>query len=129
MAEKADLVKREQQTPTTASSQGPRVERALPLVDVFENDDEILIVADMPGVDPDGVDVRFESSEVTVRGVQATLDGADPSWAPLEFIRAFALPDSIAPDRVSAELKAGVLHLKLGKGDHAKPRKIQVTAG
>lgn len=129
MSKDAAMVTRQPQTPDETTSQPRGYERALPLVDVLENDDEILILADMPGVAAHGVDVRLERSELSISGRQAVPDGAEPAWRPLEFARAFTVPDSVEAERVSAELHGGVLHLRLGKGDHAKPKRIQVTSG
>ena len=129
MATETEVVSQQEQTADGATLRERGVQRTTALVDVYENDDEILILADMPGVEPDGVDLRLESSEVRVCGTQARPSDADPNWLPLEFQRAFTVPDSVAADRVSAELKGGVLHLKLGKGEHAKPKRIVVTSG
>jgi HSP20 family molecular chaperone IbpA len=101
----------------------------VPTVDVFENEDHILILADMPGVAPDTIDVRLDNAELHINAVQHPPDDPDPSFVPLEFDRMFTVPQTIAPDGVTAELTAGVLHLTLAKSETAKPKRIKVTSG
>ena len=90
-----------------------------PPVDIFENNDEILILADFPGVERDALHVRLDASELTIEGhSEATT-----------LRRAFQVTNTIDPDRISAELSAGVLRVRLAKREEAKPRRIEVKAG
>lgn len=94
-----------------------------PRVDVLEGENEFLVFADMPGVKPGEVDVRFEKGELSVHGRRpAGRDGY-----PMNYHRVFAVAESVAADRISAELKAGVLTVRLPKVEAVKPRRIAVT--
>jgi len=98
------------------------VREVRPAVDVYENADELLMRADMPGADADSVKIRIENSLLTV---QAQREGSD---ATLQYYRAFQVPDSVDPEGISAELKQGVLHVQLKKHERAKPRVIQIRS-
>ena len=129
MASDGEMVTREQSVPERTRQQTAGTRTVVPSVDVFENEDEILILADMPGVASDTVDVRLENAELAIHAVQQTAGGSESSFVPLEFDRMFTVPQSIAPDGVSAELTDGVLRLKLAKSETAKPKRIKVTSG
>lgn len=90
-----------------------------PAVDVFENDQEILIVADLPGVPADAIEVVLDGSELR-------LEGRREGRSPARLRRAFAVPPTVDPDRISARVEAGVLTLRLGKRQEVKPRRIEV---
>jgi len=101
-----------------------------PRVDVLETEDELLVLADMPGVRPDDVDVRFENGELTVHGRRRASHPDKPQAAAeavaLSYFRSFRLTEQIAADRIGAELKNGVLTLHLPKVEAVKPRRIAV---
>jgi HSP20 family protein len=86
-----------------------------PRVDVFENDAEYLVVADLPGVAKDALDLRFEDSQLRIRGG--------------EYERAFAMPDGIDAEKIGADLSAGVLRVRLPKAAEKRSRRIDVRAG
>jgi HSP20 family protein len=102
---------------------GP-IREVRPPVDVFENADELLMLADMPGASAESVKIRIENSLLTVQAQRAN----DSSENLLQYYRAFQVPDSIDPEGISAELKQGVLRVKLKKHERAKPREIQVRS-
>jgi HSP20 family molecular chaperone IbpA len=95
---------------------------ALP-VDIYEAADELLLLADLPGVEPDGLTVNFEAPELRIEGRRGTGDTAGV------YSRTFRVSEQIDPNGISAELTAGVLKLRLAKAAHTKPRKIEVRAG
>lgn len=103
---------------------------ARPRVDVLETDQELLIYADMPGVKPDDVDVRFENGELTIHGRRTVTKQERQvvyrEYEPAHTHRAFRLTEDIAADRIHAELKNGLLTVHLPKAEAAKPRKIAV---
>lgn len=90
-------------------------------VDVFEKDDEYLVKADMPGVDPNDVDIRFDNGELTLLARRQTTQGEK-----IGYHRSFRLGDHVASDRIEAGLKNGVLTLKLPKVESIKPKRIAV---
>jgi HSP20 family protein len=98
------------------------VREVRPLVDVYENADELLMRADMPGASAESVKIRVENSLLTL---QAQRESADST---LQYYRAFQVPDSVDPEGISAELKQGVLHVQLKKHERAKPRVIQIRS-
>jgi len=98
--------------------------RQLPLpVDIYEGADELLLLADLPGVEPDGLTVNFEAPELRIEGRRGSGDTASV------YSRTFRVSEQIDPNAIDAELAAGVLKLRLGKAAHTKPRKIEVRAG
>ena len=94
-----------------------------PAVDIFEGADETWVVADMPGVKKADLHVELEHDELRIR---ATPTGFFDAGKHLELARAFRLPPGIDAEKVSADLKDGVLTLKLPKPQELKPRKIDV---
>lgn len=103
---------------------------ARPRVDVLETEHEMVLVADLPGVKPDDVDVRFENGELTIHG-RRNPNRNERRWVYREFEpahphRTFRLTEDVAADRIHAELKNGLLTVHLPKAETAKPRKIAV---
>ena len=94
--------------------------RVTPAVDIFENAEELLLLADLPGVRSDAVELRVE------RGTLA-LTAEDPARGRV-YRRAFALSDSVDPSGVAASLDKGVLSVQLPKRDDMKPRRVPVRA-
>src|SRR5690349_11296113 len=102
-----------------------------PRVDVVETDDGLTLYADMPGVKPEDVDVRFEGGELTLHGRCAPRQ-SQANWLLYEygvgdFYRSFTVGEDVDPARIAAELKLGVLTVHLPRSEAAKPRKITVT--
>jgi HSP20 family protein len=98
--------------------------RQLPLpVDIYEAADELLLLADLPGVEPEGLTVSFEAPELRIEGRRGSGDTASV------YSRTFRVSEQIDANGISAELTAGVLKLRLAKAAHTKPRKIEVRAG
>src|SRR5262245_53035341 len=104
-----------------------------PRVDILESDNELLLLADLPGIKDGDVDIRFENGELTLHARRAA--PAIPAEAWLweaqagDFFRSFRITERIDTGKIWAELKHGVLTLHLPKVEAAKPRKIAVTAG
>ena len=94
-----------------------------PRVDVLETENEFLVLADVPGVKPEDVDVRFEKGELTVHGRRP----AAREYEPTHYHRVFAGADSVAADKISADLKNGVLTIRLPKVAAVTPKRIAVT--
>lgn len=102
-----------------------------PRVDVFENDAEFLVVADMPGVAADAVDVRFEGGELYLEGRRSpppTGKSLVLETSGADFQRSFAMPDGIDASKIEAKHTAGVLTVHLPKSDAKRPRRIEVRA-
>lgn len=115
--------------PMAQTNEGRRV--AAPTVDVYENKDEVLLVADMPGVRPDDIVIRFERGELTLSGKRSKLPegallAAETRFA--DFQRTFTVPQNIQADAINADIANGVLKIHLPKVSAQKPRQIAVKA-
>jgi len=103
----------------------------VPATDVYETADELVVVAEMPGVRQDGLEVTVQDSILVIRGTprpqaKEAGDALLREFTPGEFYRAFQLPADFDTTRIQASLKQGVLTLRLPKSERYKPRKIEV---
>ena len=104
-----------------------------PAVDIVETDHEIVLEAELPGVIRDAVHVEVADGILHLRGErkfekevkEENCHRVERSYG--AFHRSFTLPETVDPDKVAAELKNGVLEVRLGKREQAKPKQIQVT--
>lgn len=103
-----------------------------PPVDIYEDDQGLVVLADMPGVDPDNLDIRVDRGVLTIRGsAHHLVEKHEPVYREFEltgFFRQFQLPNEIDTEKISAELKHGVLTLRLPRSPQAQPRRIEVRA-
>ncbi len=103
-----------------------------PAVDVLETDSELVLKADLPGVDMKDIDIQLENGTLTLKGQREFQSESNKGgYHRIErsygsFVRYFALPDTVNPEAVRAELKHGVLSITLPKKEVAKPRQIKV---
>ena len=101
-----------------------------PRCDIYETEDELLLFADLPGVGPEDVDVRFENGELVIEGRcaprQEGVDYLACEYGVGNYYRAFTISEAIDAGKISAELKHGVLTVHLPKSEAVKPRKIAV---
>ena len=104
----------------------------VPSVDIFENENEITVLADMPGVDSNNVDIDLRENTLTIYGrIQRQEDEKEASiyrefnWG--DYFRQFTLSDIINQGKITANMDQGVLRLTLPKAEKVKPRKIQVS--
>lgn len=104
-------------------------------VDILENNDEVVLRAEVPGIKADDVTVRVEDNVLTVEG-EKKLPDADAKDAYLRieryygrFTRSFTLPHYVDSAKITAEHKDGVLTLRLPKRAETKPRQIQIKVG
>lgn len=104
-----------------------------PAVDIFEKGETTVIIADMPGVASDGVDVTLERQVLTLRGTVTPRapDGyrrISSEYREGDYLRVFTLSDEIDQAKINAEFKNGVLRLELPRAAAAQPKKISVNA-
>jgi HSP20 family protein len=104
-----------------------------PAVDIYEQDGNLVMKAELPGVDPKSVDIRLENNTLTLQG-ERKLDKEvkQDSYHRVErsygaFSRSFTLPSVVDQGSIKAEYKDGVLKLTLPKREEAKPRQIQIN--
>jgi len=103
-----------------------------PPVDIFENPEGYLLLVDLPGVSEKNVNVHVDRGEMFIEGSRESEEQGTVlarEWRPLDYRRSFILPDSINTDAIVANLKAGVLEIRIPKASYARPRKIEITAG
>jgi HSP20 family protein len=105
-----------------------------PVVDIFETEHEITVLADMPGVAAGGVNIELRDGVLTLNGDVKPWEGPEESDVLVEFeigkyYRQFTLSDAIDQNKIDAKLVDGVLRLALPKAQKAVPRQITVTAG
>lgn len=116
---------------TPAHEQTRSEERyAPPPVDIYEDDEGLVLLADMPGVEPDDLDVQADHEAVTIKGAAKHLIHGEPIYREFElsgYYRQFRLPREIDTDRITAEFKFGVLSLKLPRSQQVLPRRIEVV--
>ena len=104
-----------------------------PLVDIFETDKEIVLLADMPGVMSDKLDVDLRENMLTLSAEAVSGKGSEEQdilseFAVGKFYRQFTLSEVIDQGKIEAKLNSGVLRLVLPKVEKAAPRKIQITS-
>ena len=121
------------QTPSVRSNDAQAQRAVLPAVDVFEDASGITLLADMPGVPKDRLDVKIEADTLLIEGQVAaqTPDGLEAVYAEVRvprYRRTFTLSRELDTSKVEANLKDGVLTLRIPKQAHAQPRRIEVRA-
>ena len=101
-----------------------------PRVDIYETDNELTLYADVPGVRPEDVDLRYENGELILHGrVQPRHPNVNYQFQEYEegdFYRAFTIHESIDARRIEAECKNGVLIVHLPKTEQVRPKQITV---
>lgn len=120
---------------TKKESANPEVKRippkVVPLVDIYENENEILLHVDMPGVEKEKISINMDNGKLHLSGLRKMDTKGAANWVEFgdaEYIRSFSVPQSIDVEKVNAELKDGVLRLHLPKSEASKPRQIEIKA-
>ena len=104
-----------------------------PRVDIVETEDALEILADMPGVTKEGVEVILEQRVLSIRGrpdisLPEELAPLHLEYQPGDYERSFTLSDAVDPAGIEARVRDGVLHLRLPKAAPAKQQRIEVKA-
>ena len=103
-----------------------------PPVDIYETENELVLKADVPEVDPKHVAIQMENGTLTLKGERRFEEQKNGrGFHRIErgygsFVRAFSLPDTVDPDKVKADYRNGVLTVTLPKKEVAKPRTVNV---
>mgnify|MGYP003573969673 CR=1 FL=1 len=127
MSERSNITTREETMP----EQSRDIETITPVVDIYENEEEILLHADMPGVSKEDISVNVNNGRLDISGTRNMNVSGAAHWeefADAEFRRSFSVPQTIDIEKVHAELKEGVLKLHLPKAEAAKSRQIEIKA-
>ncbi len=104
-----------------------------PAVDLFNEEDRVLVKAEVPGIDKNDLDIRVENNVLTITGEKKReKEIKDESAYRMErcygkFSRSFSLPTPVNGDKVKASYKDGILEIELPKADEVKPRKIKIN--
>jgi HSP20 family protein len=104
-----------------------------PAVDVYEDEHDITLKIEVPGIDEKDIDVRIENNTLTVHGERKIeKEEKEENYRRIErqygsFTRTFTLPNTVDSDSVSATYEKGVLKVKLAKKAEAKPKQIKVN--
>jgi HSP20 family protein len=103
-----------------------------PTVDIFETDNELVLKADVPGVDLKDIDIRIENGTLSLKGERKfEREEKNKGFHRLErsygsFVRYFTVPDTVDSENVEADYQGGVLTITLPKKEIAKPKSIKV---
>lgn len=123
-------VTRQSTPPTGTEESRARKNHIRPAVDIFETEQSLTLVADMPGVDKERLDVSLEGGILTLRGEIEAKEQGKPRSREFSlgdsYYRQFELPDDFDSEKTSAEFKNGVLTLTLVKTEAAKPKHIEI---
>ena len=116
----------------------PAADRAVvrPPVDIFENQDEILLIVDLPGVAADTISIDYDKDALTIQARRsdpvAAAQGARLMYgeaANWDYKRVFTIPTAVDAERIRADFKHGVLEVHLPRHERTKPRRIQIQTG
>jgi HSP20 family protein len=134
MSEKTMEIEKQEVTTTEETERTRECRCFIPRSDIYELEDQIVIVADVPGVDEKSIDVTIEKNILTINALVNPVlpQGYSLSFAEYEvgdFQRSFRLSDEIDRKKIQASVKDGVLRLYLPKAKEALMRKISVKAG
>jgi HSP20 family molecular chaperone IbpA len=129
-----DLQTTTSNTTTSAAAPASQVPHAIPPVDVFEDENGITLFADLPGVSRERLHVRVDGDSLLVEGTaQADIpEGMELVYGEARlpaYRREFTLSRELDTEAIDAQLKDGVLRLRIPKAEEAKPRRIEVTVG
>jgi HSP20 family protein len=134
MADKQELQVQEKREVDKAQEQTRPMRAYLPTADIFETEDALTVVLEMPGVDRRNIDVNVENSLLMIEGRIdfSKYEGLQPVYSEYNvgpFRRSFRISARVDQDKIKAEMRDGVITLTLPKSEEAKPRRIEVRSG
>lgn len=102
-----------------------------PAVDVRETEEEVVVYADLPGVQKEDIQLEVKDHTLVLSGRRKPLCSAEDGWLRREapsgqFFRAFSLPTDVKANQVTANFKSGVLEIHLPKAEEAKPHRVKI---
>lgn len=133
MSDTKELQAREKQEVATPAEHTKPGLVFTPAVDIFETETQITLLADMPGVTPENLNIDLRDDTLTLTGDINPFEGPDEQDLLIEYevgkyFRQFTLSEVIDQEKIEAKLNDGVLRLTLPKVEKAKPRKIAINA-
>ena len=134
MSDTKELKVKEKQAVATPAEQTKPGPVFTPSVDIFETEKAITLMADMPGVKAEDLNVDLRDDTLTLTGevnpsVKTPGDKVYEEYETGRYYRQFSLSEVIAQEKIDAQLKDGVLRLTLPKVEKATPRRIEVKVG
>jgi HSP20 family molecular chaperone IbpA len=125
-----NLMKTTERKPEARATKTPERQKTTftPRVDVFENGQEFLLVAEVPGAAKESIHVSLEGGELTLTALRTRRPTGATGSFEAEYRRTFSVPDTIDADKVEAQFTGGLLRVKLPKRPEVKARKISVRA-
>lgn len=117
---------------TVTASQDDQLRKVLPGVNIYENSDEILLQVEMPGVTKEAIAIDLDNGQLSLAARRLAMPGKIAlyeEFGPVEYRRAFSVPQSINSDKVHAEFLNGMLNLHLPKSESFRPRSIEIKTG
>lgn len=129
MAEKTVAVPSGQ--PLATSREGTRAQERyiLPPVDIYETSESLVLIADLPGVSKEDLNLRVDNNVLTLQGKSSHAASGEAIYREYElvnFFRQFELSEQVDQEKIAADFKQGVLTLHLPKVEKSKPRQIEV---
>lgn len=108
--------------------------RSYPLFNAYDNGDDVVVTAELPGVDKSALDIQYVDDTLTVKGNRKKLEPA--AHVQLlrqertcgDFEKSIKMPFKIDANKINAKLENGILEITLSKAEEAKPKTIQITA-
>ena len=103
-----------------------------PAVDIFETEKELVLTAEVPGIDEKDIEIKIEDNTLSLKGERKfEKETKEENYHRIErsygsFFRAFALPNSIDPEKIQATHENGVLKITMPKRDELQPRKVKI---
>jgi HSP20 family molecular chaperone IbpA len=107
-------------------------ESIAPYVDIYENNNEVLLVADLPGVDKEHLKINIDRDQLTIEGTRTEEEMGNvlrSEYHNADYRRTFMMPSGIDMNKVAADLRQGVLWLHMPKSESARPKQIEVKVG
>ena len=120
--------KKEVETQGELTQEGPYF---MPNIDILEDDDHIILLANMPGVDKNNIDIRVEDGQLLIQGKVTKEEIGEyvlSEYSTGDYYSNFALSATIDPSGIKASIKNGVLRVVLPKSDKSKPKKINIKS-
>ena len=104
----------------------------MPAVDIFENENELVLTAEIPGIDEKDIEIKIEDNTLTLKGERKfEKETKEENYHRIErsygsFYRAFTLPNYVDPEKVQAQHENGVLKISMPKREEVKPRTVKI---
>ena len=119
-------------TPYFPFSEYPEVEQLTPTVDIYEDENNLVLKAELPGIRKEDLSVSIAENRITLSGEkkqEERIEKENYHWCERSygsFSRNFRLPDNVNPDAAEASFRDGVLEIRIPKTEEARPKKIDV---